>query len=290
MRMIGHLESEPLARTFSDYLYVKGIKNEIEAEADGRWALWIHGEDEIESARQLLRSYLANPNDPTVKNAADKARSLISEEKEKEDAARKRYYDRDRLFARAFRMGILTLSLIMISVVVYLIQESASLRWITSYLYISEPGMLSRDLPEVQEGQVWRLITPIFLHFGILHILFNMLWLRDLGAMIEGRLGTWRLALLVAVIGVLSNAAQYFVKGPEFGGMSGVVYGLLGYVWMRGRYDPGSGLFLHETTVVMMLIWLVLGYTNILPVANTVHTVGLAVGLIWGFAAARFAS
>jgi GlpG protein len=100
-------------------------------------------------------------------------------------------------------------------------------------------------------------------------------------------MGTLQLLRIVADIGEASNRAQYYVSGPRFGGMSGVVYGLLGYVWMRGKFDPGSGLFLHPSTVTMMLIWLAFGYTNILPMANTVHTVGLGVGVAWGFAAAR---
>jgi GlpG protein len=88
-------------------------------------------------------------------------------------------------------------------------------------------------------------------------------------------------------MGVLSNLGQYFADGPGFGGMSGVVYGLLGYIWMRGKFDPGSGLFLHPTTVVMMLICLAFGYTHYLQIANTAHSVGLGVGVVWGFLAAR---
>jgi rhomboid protease GlpG len=289
MRIIGHVESEPAARTFSDYLYVKGIKNQVEAESDGTWAIWIHAEDELDQARNLLRGYLANPNDATVKHAAAKARELIEKEGQQEAAARKRHFDRDRLFPSGWRAhGPLTLSLIAISVVVYLIMNySTAWEW-TQYLFISNPAFsVNRDLPEVRQGQVWRLLTPIFLHFGILHILFNMLWLNDLGSMIEARLGTLHLLLMVVVIGVLSNVAQYYVSGPQFGGMSGVVYGLLGYVWMKGKFDPGSGLFLHPSTVMMMLIWLVFGFTNILPMANTVHAVGLSVGVAWGFAAAQ---
>lgn len=289
MRMIGHVESEPAARTFGDYLYVKGIKNQVEAEGDGRWAIWIHAEDELEQARHLLRNFLANPNDNTVRQTAERARELMAREEKSEAAARKRHFDRDRLFPSGGlrSAGVLTLSLIAISILVYVVREFTRAAWLTDYLFISDPFIFSKDLPEVREGQIWRLLTPIFLHFNVLHILFNMLWMRDLGSMMETRLGTVQLAILVVVIGVSSNLAQYFASGPNFGGMSGVVYGLLGYVWMRGKIDPGSGLFLHPSTVMMMLIWLVFGYTNILPMANTVHTVGLVSGVVWGFAAGR---
>jgi GlpG protein len=286
--MIGHLESEPSARTFSDYLYAQGIKNQIEVETDGRWALWIHAEDQLDQARSLLRSYQANPGDPAVRRAAQNAEEVRAREKEDEEAAQKRVFDRDRLFPdrSLFGSGRLTLVLIVFSVVVYLLSSLPSTEWITQYLLISES--FGTDLPEVHEGQVWRLLTPIFLHMSILHIVFNMLWLNDLGTMIESRQSTLRLALLVVVIGVVSNLGQYYMNGPRFGGMSGVVYGLLGYVWMKGKFDPGSGLFLHPSTVMMMFIWLVLGYTNVLPgMANTAHLAGLAAGVVWGFSAAQ---
>jgi GlpG protein len=138
-----------------------------------------------------------------------------------------------------------------------------------------------KGLQEIRHGEVWRLITPIFLHFSFLHIFFNMIWLRDLGSMIEGRQSTWVLAVLVLVIAACSNVAQFYLSGPDFGGMSGVVYGLLGYVWMRGKFDPGSGLYVHPSTVTMMVIWFFLGFTGWLGTANTVHGVGFAMGIAW---------
>ncbi len=68
--------------------------------------------------------------------------------------------------------------------------------------------------------------------------------------------------------------------------MSGVVYGLLGYVWIRGKLDPGSGLYVHPTTVTMMIIWFVACVSGILgPVANAAHAAGLALGMGWGWVA-----
>ena len=90
---------------------------------------------------------------------------------------------------------------------------------------------------------------------NLLHLLFNMLWLKDLGSMIEARKGTSRCSSWSLVIGVGSNLGQDLVGGPDFGGMSGVIYGLFGYIWMRGKFDPASGLRLHPTNVVMMVGW-----------------------------------
>jgi GlpG protein len=91
------------------------------------------------------------------------------------------------------------------------------------------------------------------------------------------------LGLLVVVIGVASNLAQYWVGGPFFSGMSGVVYGLLGYIWMKGKFDPTSGLYLHPHTVAMMLIWFLVCLMGWVPnIANMAHAAGLGLGVLWG--------
>ena len=142
-------------------------------------------------------------------------------------------------------------------------------------------------LVEVRHGQVWRLITPIFLHFGPMHFFFNMLWLWDLGNSVEKRQGTFFFGMFILVVAILSNVAQFAISGPNFGGMSGVVYALLGYVWMKSRYDSASGYFLHSATVVMMSIWFFLGFTGFTGnIANTVHAVGLGVGVALGYTSA----
>jgi membrane associated rhomboid family serine protease len=143
-------------------------------------------------------------------------------------------------------------------------------------------------LPEVADGEFWRLLTPIFLHFGIMHLVFNMLWLKDLGTAIEKLASTWVLLGLVIISGVLSNLGQFIASGPFFGGMSGVVYALVGYVWMKSRFEPTSGFHLEKQTVVMMIGWFFLCMTGAVgPVANYAHGFGLGIGVVWGFISAK---
>jgi GlpG protein len=145
-------------------------------------------------------------------------------------------------------------------------------------------------LPEIRHGQVWRLFSPMFLHFGILHILFNMLWLRDLGSLVEARKGVWFLLGFVAASGVAANLAQFLVSGPAFGGMSGVVYGLLCYVWMQGKFNPAANMRLPRHVVVMMIVWFFLCLSGAVGnIANTAHAVGAGIGLAWGYISAKLA-
>ena len=69
----------------------------------------------------------------------------------------------------------------------------------------------------ILHGEVWRLVTPIFMHGSLLHIFFNMWWLGDLGTMIEVRRGTLRLAGLVLIAAVVSNVGQHFYDGRPTG-------------------------------------------------------------------------
>ena len=93
------------------------------------------------------------------------------------------------------------------------------------------------------------------------------------------------------ITSAVSNVAQFVVSGPLFGGMSGVVYGLLGFVWMQSRYNPFFFHFLHKGVVWMMLIWYVVCLTGLVGnIANTAHTVGLLIGVIWGYTHAKYQS
>jgi len=145
----------------------------------------------------------------------------------------------------------------------------------------------SSPLRDIKKGEVWRLATPMFLHFGIIHILFNMMWIWSLGLAIESTYRPLKFAVLVLTIAVISNIAQALISGPNFGGMSGVVYGLFGFIVVHGKLNPHSGLHLDKRTVNFMLIWLVLCFTGLVgPIANWAHTFGLLTGAIMGGALA----
>lgn len=292
MRIIGHLPNEASATTFSDYLYMQGISNVVEPE-NQTWAVWIHSDDEIPKARELLTGFLGNPHDPKYQKQARQAVARKEQEQKAEAETGRKFFDRGNLFRSTggYEVGRLSVILIFGCIIVAVLSKVGTNVDFLQPFFISKfevtgGGFMkySPSLPEISRGEIWRLFTPILIHFGFIHLFFNMLWLLDLGSMIEGRRGPWRFGLLLAVISGVSNLAQYWVSGPSFGGMSGVVYGLLGYIWVKGKFDPASGLFLHSQTAVMMLVWFFLCLAKIIPnVANTVHAAGLIVGLAWGF-------
>lgn len=139
------------------------------------------------------------------------------------------------------------------------------------------------------EGQWWRLVSPMLLHFGVLHLAMNGLWYWELGRRIELRQGPWALLALTLVFSLVSNLAQHFIGGPNlFGGLSGVLYGLLGYLWLYQWLAPTPLFSLPRGVLVMMLIWLVICLSGVVgqlgfgQIANAAHVGGLLIGCLTG--------
>lgn len=147
---------------------------------------------------------------------------------------------------------------------------------------------------QIGQGEVWRIFTPALLHAGLFHILFNLLWFVFLGRQIESRIGFWKFLILIAFIAAVSNTAQYLMSGPAFLGLSGVVLGLAGFIYMRQAKAAWEGYSIQRATLyflgiyvvallVLQLVSFVLeykGYASIAPnIANTAHLVGALCGL-----------
>ncbi|MCE5986396.1 rhomboid family intramembrane serine protease [Pseudomonas sp. 5FOS] len=151
------------------------------------------------------------------------------------------------------------------------------------YLYFS-PLAQSLD-----EGQWWRLVSPMLLHFGVLHLAMNSLWYWELGKRIELRQGPWALLGLTLLFSLVSNLAQHYSSGPSlFGGLSGVLYGLLGHIWLYQWRAPNRYFDLPKGVLVMMLIWLVVCLSGVIDtlglgqIANAAHVGGLLIGCLTG--------
>lgn len=293
MRTIGQLDSEAQARTLADYLFLRGIETRLEPARDGAWALWVVDEDQVAEAKALLSRFRSMP-DAEEFYQATAAAERRRREAQRESRAEERLLQRPAAFPWRLGGGGLTLILQVLCVAAALATRFGEDAAWTGWLRISgfppaDPLRFWNSLAEVASGQVWRLITPVFLHFSILHLLFNLLWIQDLGTALEARIGTWRYAGLLAAVALVSNLCQYAAGGAGFGGLSGVVYGVFGYLWVRSRLEADFGLFLAPLTAGLLLVYLALGIFGLLgPTANVAHFSGLAAGAAAGWGAARF--
>jgi GlpG protein len=139
-------------------------------------------------------------------------------------------------------------------------------------------------------GEPWRLITCTLPHANLFHLAFNLYWVWAFGTLVEEILGSGFIALLVVMLAVGSSAAEYaFTQGGE--GLSGVGYGLFGFLWAIGRYDARFKGIIDAKTIQLFVVWfficIALTVSNAMPIGNIAHGSGAVLGAIAGYAVAR---
>jgi len=265
---------------FSRYLWAQRVPHRIFDAPDGTQVLVVAREQDVAPVRESFARWRAG-------------------ELSLEDAAPAPQPAPGRL-GRAWRAQPVTLAGILLSVlgaaIVMFDTGLEWLHWLTFTDFRALPGgrlAFESVSATYARGQYWRLLTPVFLHFGVLHLAFNMLWLWELGRRIERARGSLTLLALLALTGAGGNIAQYlFDGGVMFGGMSGVIYGLLGYAWVWNRFSGAPGLVLPPGLMAVMLGWLVLCMSGLVEaigfgaIANAAHGAGLALGALLGLGAA----
>ncbi len=176
------------------------------------------------------------------------------------------------------RAGKVTWAVLLLCVLATLLTKSGDSPLIRYFLF---------EWSLITHGEVWRLISPVFVHFtlmnsAILHLLFNgVIWLNFAGA-IERTEGSKRLAGIFFLSALVSNACAYWAYGPFFGGLSGVVYALVGYLWARSRSLAQYRPLMPMPTFIAFGIFLLAGYTGWLgPIANAAHLGGVITGVIY---------
>lgn len=153
---------------------------------------------------------------------------------------------------------------------------------------------------KIRQGEVWRLVTPIFLHQNLFHLLFNLLWIYLLGRQIEANLGAFRYILFCIIVTVISNTAQYMMSGPNFLGISGLVCGMVTFIWVRMQQagfsknpiyflTPGTFqgltifvLALFSMQVIAFILEATTAFTLPIGIANTAHLFGGLAGAFLG--------
>lgn len=298
MREIGSLPKSLDPRIFGDYLLSIGVKSRAVESRQG-WAVWVLDEDQLGKASEALRDFLEDPAAPRFTDATKAADTLRRVEEIKDREYRKNL----RKVAPPgvgwnLRRRPLTALLMGTCIAIYLggeLNRSAEFHaWDTLGFFpfeaLRDRANLNGGLDAIRRGELWRLITPMLLHVNLIHLIFNM-WATTIeSTAIEYTRGTMKLFVLVLVSAVVSNVGQYLYEVnfegllTPWGGFSGVLYALFGYLWMKSRFEPSHGMMIPPGAVRTMLLWLLLGFTGIMPMANGAHVAGLVVGMMFGLA------
>lgn len=283
MQLIGQFKQAEDARIFSDYLLVKHIEHSILTQNDV-YLVFVAASKQAQGRAAFMR-YMQAPD-------AVEFRGSSWQLGDAEFAKQWQAPARSQVIGPALRhlwsqAGWVTRGLTILNIMIYL---ALCLGFKGAIYSVFGWFQLGSGWQQIMSGEVWRLVTPMLLHFNLegyhLHIIFNLLWFWELALLLERKLGSLHFLLLVLVTAVSANVAQFFASVQLFGGMSGVVFGLLGYCWIRGRFQPSAGIVVNPTIVSVMLIFLCVGFTGLLDavigsMANAAHLFGLLSGMAY---------
>jgi len=267
MVTLHHFQNLRAAQAFSDYLNAMAIKNHLQHD-EFNYLLLIEQSAQQPLAQKELDLFLQSPNDPKYLAASWQTGST-----EQENPLA---YANSNLVANFITHGgFISHGVFLVCAFIYAL---ISVGWFNpSQSVLSFFITLPFDY-----GESWRFVTPAFLHFSLLHLTFNLLWWWQLAGIVEKEQGRLRLMVVFLCSAIASNLAQFYLVGPYFGGLSGVVYALVGYCWLFGLLNKNSKVNLPNAYFLFLLAWLALGFVNLLPVnvANYAHLIGLLSGLV----------
>ncbi len=278
---IGKLPNREMALTFVDYLNSIGIKATAHSTFSAAWAIFIANELQISRAKLELLRYGEQPF------AREYAKSSWQTHKG-EQVKKEKVFNNSSFFGLYYWQPLSVLSVLeIVCILVYVIGFFGD--WLY-YGFITHLSLSS--IRDVTQGfEIWRLVTPIFLHFAFLHIAFNLVMAEAVGRPIERYLGHAKILFLVLVMAMVSNLLQLYLQGANsiFGGMSGVVYGLIGYAGILShlRNDLPSGLYLPRGLMTVCVIFIAFGFF-LNGVANFCHVGGMVCGALIGLWDAKF--
>lgn len=261
-----------MGQAFIDYMAAKKVHIKMTSDGDGQFSLWLIDDSQFVFVDAELKDFLAHPDASKYQAASWEVgdASLVSF----------RYTSPNFLSYIHEHAGKVTLGVMIMAIIAYGLTLFGLQGAVFSFMHFpAESG---------QKWQVWRWFTHGLLHFSLLHIVFNLLWWWQLGGSIEKRLGSGVLASIFFISAAGSGLAQYSIEGANFGGLSGVVYALVGFLWMFGWQKPQVGLGIQKSILVFMLAWLILAFIQpFYPIANSAHLAGLVIGMALGLYEAR---
>lgn len=291
MRKLLSAEDRKKAESIRWYLESKGVESWIDEEDSSDCTVWLINEEQEELALSLARQ-ATNPD--LSKENSTLIREAKLEQEKKEKAEKKRSASQRKVQNQGiFGQFPVTIYLMIICVTVFSFNEFSSHSIIYQKLTFSlnpySHYWKFKNFDEIFNGEVWRLVTPVFLHFGWFHILFNMMWFWQLGSASESTMSTKKFLYFLLWVSIISNTGFYLVAGPMFGGLSGVNYALCGWLWGIERFGHSNRGALNQQTASFFFFWyiicLALSVTGLMNIANTIHGLGAITGILFALIA-----
>ncbi len=305
MRHLTTITEKTKAESFVAYLLTQGIVTQVEPIEDkNQWDIWVRDEDRLDAAKREYSLFVQTPDDPKYRQAMDQAKTILKEKRLQSSERQKNLqFPTARVRPDMFAGSLppLTLTIIILCVFLGLVTEfgePSANNWLGNFamnqlMFVDMPLYRTTldPLASIKQGELWRVLTPGFLHGGPIHLLFNMLSLASLGRLSERLEGIGRYALIVLLIAIGSHLLQGLMPtkwfgSPNFVGISGVVFGLLGYVGMKSTLRPDLGFQLPAQVYLMTGLILFIGFnggSSGFQMANLAHVGGLVVGIAIGF-------
>lgn len=319
MRLIGVTKDEQKLSSFATWLATQGIDTKVGVDEDGNSEIWVKEEDHFRTTLEAFNQFLINPDNPKYADAVEAThRRIQDEEKQRREDQQRKLTEVSQRRSPVVGIGPMTKTVMILCLLVAILTNfgdprerdqgaNRALQFLAvdrpqstelEALFQSDRDSLQVRLASILSGEVWRLVTPIFIHYGLSHFLLNMLMFVQFGRMVEERYGTVWLGVLVVVTAIVSNSAQAIVPADmggavpgfssgiiisRFGGLSGVIFGAFGFVLIKQYLDPSSGFFLPQLTIALMLGYMVFCMLPIsgemgLQVANWCHGIGFVTG------------
>lgn len=178
---------------------------------------------------------------------------------------------------RFFRRPIATYIFLALQILLFLIMtaDGGSTNTFTLVYYGAKVN------PLILAGEWWRLITPMFLHIGWMHLLINSVILYYLGSQLESVLGSWRFASIYLLSGLAGNLASFAFNQSISAGASTALFGLFGVALYLGKVYTGNPAIqqMAQSFVALILINLVIGFFSA-SIDLAGHIGGLAGGYL----------
>lgn len=184
------------------------------------------------------------------------------------------------------RPPLVTLTLIAINVLVYVAMGVSGVSWVEPSVndairWGADFGVLTLA------GQWWRLLTSVFVHFGIIHLLFNMWCLWDLGLSLEPLMGRGAFALMYLASGIGASAVslgwnQWRVSAGASGAIFGVAGALVSYLILKKAPLPKEIIRRRLKSLAAFIFYNLFYGALRFGVDNSAHLGGLIAGVIFG--------